>query len=51
LPSSYHHELASRQFVSVLQQRLIQVFDLDLQLGSWKSEEYDAGVSEALEPV
>jgi hypothetical protein len=42
------HKLPGRQLVAALVQRLIQMFDLGLQLGPGKSEKQDAGVGKAL---
>ena len=42
------HKLPGRQLVTALLQRLIQMFDLGLQLGPGKSEKQDAGVGKAL---
>jgi hypothetical protein len=44
----YDYELAGREVDSVFLQRLIQMFDLRLQLGSGKPEKQDAGVGKAL---
>jgi hypothetical protein len=42
------HKLPGCQLVAALVQRLIQMFDLGLQLGPGKSEKQDAGVGKAL---
>ena len=44
----HNDELAGRQFISVLPQRLIQMFDFGLQLGPRKPEKQHASVGEAL---
>jgi hypothetical protein len=42
------HKFPGRQLITALLQRLIQMFDLGLQLGPGKSEKQDAGVGKAL---
>jgi hypothetical protein len=44
----HDHELTGRQLVFIFLQRLIQVFDLRLQLGARKPEQQDAGVGKTL---
>ena len=44
----HHDKLAGRQLISVSLQRLIQVFDLRLQLGPRKPEKHHAGVRKAM---
>jgi hypothetical protein len=48
LPGTHDHELASLEVNSVLLQRLIQMFDLRLQLGPGKPEKQDACMAKPL---